>query len=103
MFESLEDKKFNYWNFILYIILGSVLFAISSSFFSGSMNWNNILFLALVPMISAFLGMSATYYFINNKSFKSIVFNKLVLVAVIGLVPSIVIGLVLVYASTILG
>lgn len=101
MFKNLENKKFNYWHFILYIILSSVLFAISSSFFSGSMNWKNILFLALVPMISALLGMSATYYFINNKSFKSIVFNKFVLVPIIGLAPSIIIGISLTYLLTI--
>lgn len=102
MFENLEEKKFNYWHFILYIVLGSILFAISSSFFSGSMNWNDIIFLSLVPMGSAFLGMSLTYYFVNNKSFKSIAFNKLVLVAILGLVPSIIIGISLTYLSAIL-
>lgn len=102
MFDRLEEKTFQYWKFITFIILHSVLFALFSSFFSNNMTWNNILFLIFVPIISAILGMSSTYYFINNKSFKSIVFNKLMLVAVIGLVPSIIIGILLTYLSTVL-
>ncbi|RAN52403.1 hypothetical protein B8A39_04425 [Dolosigranulum pigrum] len=102
MFDHLEEKSFRYWNFIMFIISHSVLFALFSSFFSNNMTWDNVLFLIFVLIISAILGMSPTYYFINNKSFESIIFNKLVLVAIIGLVPSIIIGILLTYLSAML-
>lgn len=102
MFENSEEKYFKYSNFIIFIVFSSVIFALSSSYFSGNMTLNNILFLTFIPMISAFIGMSLVYYLINNKSLKPIIFNKLVLVAIIGLVPSIIIGIALTYISDVL-
>lgn len=97
MFNNADSKEINFVVFIMYLIIINLLFSMFSALFLGNFTFNNIVSLALIPFISSSIGMSLTYYFINNKSLKSIDSNKVSSVVILGLAPSIIIGLILVF------
>lgn len=97
MFENLEEKQFSYFELILYLFLLSIVFTISSALIAGQITWSTILDKTLIPLTSAIIGMAIPYYFINDKSFGTIGFNKFILVPIIGFIPSVIVGIALAF------